>query len=342
MSNKTIRGAVIGYGGAFNMGRHHAQSMMNVGFEFVAACDLDPARMEQAKQDFPHIRTYTSVEELLAQPDIDLVTVITPHNTHASLAMQVLEAGKHCILEKPMCIREADAISLIQKARQSNLMLSVFHNRRWDAWYLTLKDLIARDLLGDIFHVEVFFGGFNHPGHWWRSNKEISGGAFYDWGAHILDWVLGFMPGKITSVRGVVHKRLWHDVTNEDQVDSFIHFDNGALAHIQMSSIARAGKPTVRILGTKGAVVDADLWDGAMMLHTEVNGLKVETKVSNLKDNHAAYYENIAAHLLRGEELIVKPEQAGRVIAVIETTEKSAAAGQELPLAYESFLEQLK
>src|SRR5690348_8200464 len=123
MVKKTYRSAVIGYGGAFNMGKHHANQMKEVGIDFVAACDLDSARMDQAKQDFPHIRTYTQIEDLLAQEDIDLVTVITPHHTHATIAMQVLESGKHCILEKPMCIRADDAFALVKKAQDKGLML---------------------------------------------------------------------------------------------------------------------------------------------------------------------------------------------------------------------------
>ena len=330
---RTVRAAVIGYGGAFNMGRHHAQNMRAAGMELAAACDLDAARMEQAANDFPGIRTFTRVEDLLAQPDVDLVTVITPHNTHASLAMQVLESGKHCILEKPMCIRAGDADALVRKAAEAGRMLSVYHNRRWDGWYLTLKDLIARGILGDIFHVEMYIGGYNHPGSWWRARKEISGGAYYDWGAHYIDYLFGIMPGRIKSVRGFVQNRVWSDVSNEDQIQSIIEFESGAVADVQVSSIARLGKANRRILGTKGAVVD--FWDGHLTLQTEVNGVQVESKVPCQKDNWLAYHQNVADHLLHGADLAVKPEQARRTIAVIETTEKSALAGRELPVPYE-------
>lgn len=335
MDKKQFRGAVIGYGGAFNMGKHHANQMQDSGITFVAACDMDAARMEQAKADFPDITTYTRVEDLLAQKDIDLITVITPHNTHAALANQILDSGKHCILEKPMCIHADDAYALASKAEKSGLMLSVFHNRRWDAWYLTLQDLIAKEVIGDIFHVEMYFGGYHHPGHWWRSDKQISGGAFYDWGAHFIDWLLGFMPGPIKQIHGFIHNKVWHEISNEDHMDSIIEFKSGAVAQVQMSTIARAGKAPIRILGTKGAVVVDDLWGGSMTLHSELNGLKIETKVTNQKENHPAYYKNIADHLMNGAELIVKPEQAARTIGVLELTEKSAAAGQALPFTYE-------
>ncbi|WP_188990724.1 Gfo/Idh/MocA family protein [Paenibacillus nasutitermitis] len=336
VENKKLRGAVIGYGGAFNMGKHHGIQMMNAGIDFVAACDMDADRMEQAKADFPGIRTYLSVDDLLREPDIDLVTVITPHNTHAPLAEQIINSGKHCILEKPMCIKAQDADRLVHLAQQKGVMLSVFHNRRWDGWYLTVKDLIDKDILGDIFQVEMYMGGYDKPGPWWRSIKEVSGGVFYDWGAHYIDYLLGIVPGKIKSVRGYVHNRVWHEITNEDHIDSHIEFESGAVAHIEISTIAYAGKAAMRILGTKGAVVDTSLWDGKITLFTDINGVKVESDINCMKDSHDAYYQNIAAHLYRGEELIVKPEEARRIIAILETTEHSAAAGRELELPYEN------
>lgn len=158
-------------------------------------------------------------------------------------------------------------------------------------------------------------------------------GALYDWGAHYIDWLLGIVPGKIKSVRGFFQKRVWHEFSNEDHIDSIISFENGALALVQQFHIARLGKVARRILGSKVAVLDNG--DGYMTLQTEVNGIQVETKVPNLKDQPFAFYQNVADHLVKGSELIVKPEQARRTIPVIETTEKSAKAGRELPLQFE-------
>jgi len=330
-----LRGAVIGYGGAFNMGKQHAEQMMANGIAFAAACDLDAGRAAQAKADFPDIDTYTNPDDLLARSDIDLITVITPHNTHAELGLRILESGKHCILEKPMCIEAADGYKMTMLAREKGKMLSVYHNRRWDGWYLTLKDLIAKGIIGDVFHIELAFGGYGKPNDWWRSVKSISGGALYDWGAHLIDYALGVVPGGIRSVRGVVQNLVWHEYTNEDHVDSTIYMDNGATINVQISSIAHAGKPHVRLLGTKGGIVDANIFDGELTLYTDLSGVKVETKVPTRGSEGELYYANIADHLYRGAPLIVTPEQSLRNIAVIETTEKSAAEGKELPVPYE-------
>jgi predicted dehydrogenase len=338
MSDK-IRCGVIGYGGAFNMGRAHAEYITQTeGLELTAACDLDPQRTDAAKQDWPHITTFNSVEEFLASPHVDLAVIVLPHNIHAKVGLQCLEAGKHIIVEKPMCVRVDEATAMIEAGRKAGKMVSVFHNRRQDADYRALREIIVeKNLLGDVFAIEMWGGGYSAQNpNWWRSSKEISGGYFYDWGAHYLDWLLGIIPGAITDVSGYFHKRVWHDVTNEDQVQAVIRFENGCVANVTMSSIAHAGKPRWWVLGTKGAAVDK----GG---HFEVTGdfsaegfpatLRVPYKNAS---EWKTYYSNIADHLLRGEELKVKPEQARRVIAILETAEQSSKEGRSLPLPTEA------
>ncbi|HEY0074483.1 MAG TPA: Gfo/Idh/MocA family oxidoreductase [Abditibacteriaceae bacterium] len=335
----TIRCGVIGYGGAFNMGRAHANYITETdGLELTAVCDLASDRTDVAKNDFPQITTYNQVEELLSAPDVDLAVIVLPHNVHAGVALQCLEAGKHVIVEKPMCITVDEATAMIEAGRAKNKMVSVFHNRRQDADYRALREIVVeKQLLGDVFSVEMWGGGFGAQNpNWWRSVKAISGGYFYDWGAHYLDWLLGLIHSPIADVTGYFHKRVWHDVTNEDQVQALIRFENGCVANVTMSSIAYAGKPRWWVLGTKGAAVDK----GG---HFEVTGdFKSEGYGATLKVPYSGssewktYYANIADHLLRGGELKVKPEQARRVIAILETAEKSSQQGQSLTIPTEA------
>lgn len=102
-----IKVGVVGYGGAFNMGRQHLKEMQAAGMTPVAVVEIDPARLAVATQDFPGIETYGSVDEMLAKSAVELVTVITPHNTHAALGLKIVAAGRHCVLEKPMEIGRA-------------------------------------------------------------------------------------------------------------------------------------------------------------------------------------------------------------------------------------------
>ena len=327
-----VRAAVIGYGGAFGMGKYHAEMMNAAGMRTVAACDLDPMRVEVAATDFPGIQTYTSAEELLSNPDIDLVVVILPHNLHAPVAVEAAKKGKHVIVEKPMCISVAEADAMINAAKENSVMLSVFHNRRWDGDFMTIRDLIEKGVIGDVFHIEAMMGGLHPLGNWWRSDKKISGGAMFDWGAHIIDWILHLVPKHVVGVEGYYHKLRWFEHTNEDHTDLTIRFEGGAKASVEISSLAAASKDRWRILGTKGSIVMKG-WD-KIEVTVDHDGYLAKFDAPMQKTHQQAYYDNIAGHLMRGEELIVKGEEARRIISIIEAAETSSAAQHTVKPAY--------
>ena len=332
---EVIRGAVIGYGPAFNMGRHHASQMSNTeGIECVAICDIDRARTRAAKKDFPDVNTYNSVRTLLRKEEFHQVSVVLPHNLHAAVAIECLKAGKHVIVEKPMCITIAEATEMISTAKENDVMLSVYHNRRWDKDFWTLRGLVKSGVIGEVFHVEMWGGSYGKPrADWWRSSKEVSGGAMYDWGAHYLDWLLNIMPAKMINVTGFFHpNRVWSDISNEDHVQAVIRFANDAVADVQMSQIAKAGKPRWRVLGEKGAIVSEK---DKFRVYSVEKGWPEEQEVEFKDRPGPGYYDNIVAHLQKGDELIVKPEEARRVIAVMELAEKSSKSHQAEPVPYE-------
>jgi predicted dehydrogenase len=330
--SKTIRGAVIGYGASFNMGRAHAGWMNAAGMQTIAACDIDPPRMEAAAADYPGIRTYLSVDELLTNDEVDLCVVVLPHHIHAEIAIQCLKAGKHVITEKPMCTSVAQADAMIQAARRAGKMLSVFHNRRHDGDYLAIKEVIDQGLIGEVFLIEAYGAGYGHPGTWWRSDKQISGGAMFDWGAHFVDWILNLTPSDVVGVDGYFQKRVWMDVTNEDYTKAVLRFRNGCAAELELGNLSAAGKPRWRILGTKGAIVDTGR--EPFTVKVEHAGRIATMELPYKKSDWQAYYNGIAAHLTQGAELDVKPEEGRRIIAVLEAAEKSSKVGRTIEPAY--------
>jgi len=323
---KNVGCVVVGYGAY--MGKYHCEWIRNTeGLSLLAVCDVNPDRTEAAKKDFPRVKTYNDLDEMLKEQDIDLVTIVTPHNTHAQLALQCLRAGRNVIVEKPMCVTTAEATAMIEEAKKRNLMLSVFHQRRYDGDFLAMKEAIDKGLIGNVFHLEVFAGGYNHPGYVWRSDKKTSGGAIYDNGAHFIDQILNLVPERVVGVAGFFHKLVWKDVTNEDQVEAVIRFESGAIADLQISSVACIDKARWRILGTKGGILD-ERGEQYFKAITMIEGIPAEMKIKYKDRDWPAYYRNIADHLLRGAELKVKPEEARRVIAVMEAAEKSSRRGR--------------
>lgn len=335
---RAIGGAVIGYGGAFNMGKGHLNWMRAAGFTPSAACDLDAARVEAARQDFPGISGYASAEDLLRDDSVDLVVVITPHASHARLAIQALDAGKHVVVEKPMCLTAAEATDMIEASRRNGKALTVFHNRRWDGDFLAIKEaVIERKLIGDVFSIEAGFSAYSHPGHWWRSEKAISGGLFYDWGAHFLDWILNLLPGQTAeTATGFFHKSVWNDVTMEDHVQALVRFSSGAKIDLSFSQISAIPKPRWRILGTTGGIVDDGSVRDGLKLARYIDGQVLTGELRNkASDGAAEFYKNLWQHLNGEAPLEVRPEQARRIIAIIEAAEKSSRSGRSEPVLFE-------
>ena len=338
-TKREIRCGLLGYGPAFNMGKTHSSYInAQAGMRTVAVCDADAARLAAAEEELPGVRTFRSLQEMLKWKDLDLVVNILPHNRHAETCLASLRAGKHVISEKPFCITTEEATAMIRAARRTGTMLSVFHNRRWDGDYLTIRDVVARGLLGQVFHIECFIGGYHRPGTWWRSDKTISGGALYDWGAHFTDWILRLVDKRVSQVTGLFHKRWWNHVTNEDQTEAVIRFEDGEVANLQASDLAAAGKPKWRILGTQGALVMEHGDTKSVRVTSHASGVPFEGDIPIARSTGwVEYYRNVADHLLMGEPLVVTAEQAREVIAVIETAERSSSLGRSLPLPAEVY-----
>jgi predicted dehydrogenase len=320
------------------MGRHHGTSMKNVGgLEPIAACDMEPARLKVAADEFPGIKTYSKAEDMLADSRVQGVVVILPHNLHAPMALKALGAGKHVIVEKPFCLTESEADSMIGAARENEVSLVVYQNRRWDHNYLTAKKLVESGAIGKVFETQIDFGGYGNPGTWWRSDKKTSGGPLYDWGAHCIDWMLNIVGSKVVGVSGYFQKRVWHMVTNEDHCRVVIRFEGGEVANFCNSSLYAATKPGWIILGTTGGINFPTVFDKEATLTTVVDGRLQKAQVACEADDWDGFYRNLADHLQNGVPLICRPEQSARVIGIVETAEKSAAQGRELPFADKYF-----
>ena len=323
---REIKCGIIGYGPAFNMGKHHADLINSTyGMKTVSFFDLNKERMEQAKKDFPESRTYTDLNEFLNDKETELVVVVTPHNTHKDLAIASLNSGKNVVVEKPMCIKLKDADEMIETAEKKNLMLTVFHNRRWDGDFLAIEKVVKSQEIGKIFNIEIFFGGYGMPREWWRSEKEISGGIFYDWGAHFLYWLLLLVPSKIKNIYGIIQKRRWFNFSNEDEVKSIITFENGEIADVQSSSIASVPKPRWRILGEKGGILQTDV----IKVYTYENGM-IEKIIQPAKTEYFRFYNNVADHLIFREKIEIDVKIARNVIGIIDKTIESAEKGKIL------------
>lgn len=343
--------AVVGYGPFGGMGYAHGLAATETeGLAFVAAVDPVGARRTAAEQDFPGVRTYESVASLVDDDTVDVAVVATPPARHADLAVALLEAGKHVVVEKPMCLTVADADRIMAAADEHDRVVTVHQSRRWDPDVLTLHHAVEAGLVGEVFNVETFVGGFEHPCRAWHSDEVLSGGAVFDWGSHHVDWILHLLGGPPERLLATSHKRVWHDVSNADQITVWMQWADGREATFRQSDVAAIRRPKFYVQGTAGTIEGhyrpvrfEELARGrgyrsSVTHHAEA---PVELRVVRrddrlgLVEQHLAptapgrweFHRNLADHLLLGEPLAVPPEESREVVAVLEAAHRAAVHG---------------
>ncbi|MBI1336534.1 MAG: gfo/Idh/MocA family oxidoreductase [Phycisphaera sp.] len=327
-----IKVGVIGYGGAFNMGKQHLEQMKQAGMTPVAVTEIDESRLAVASTDFPGIQTYTKVADMLKKSDVNLITIITPHNTHAKLALQCLHAGRHVVCEKPLAITTAECDKMIAAAKKNGVVLSTYHNRHWDGWIMqAVKEVVEQKAIGEVVRVEARMGGYSKPGDWWRTSKTVSGGILYDWGVHLLEYTLQLIDSEIVEVSGYAHKGFWGPQTkwgtdaNEDEGYAVVRYKSGQWSTLRITNIdANLVPGQLEVTGTLGSYV---IQFGTRTIHKVVDGETITSKAKNPKAEGYRLYQNIADHLTKGEKLIITPEWARRPIHILDLADQSARKG---------------
>ena len=356
MQDKHLGVGILGF--APSVGRLHGLSARATdGLRFAAICDLDPERLAVAEKDFPNIRVYDSGKAMAEDPNVDLVIVSTPPNSHAAICVEMLSAGKHVLCEKPLALNRQETDRMVEAAERHGVHLSCHQNRRFDEDYLMIRKVLMENRIGELFYLESFVGGFGHPCPHWHSHSPICGGTTYDWGAHYLDWIVGLMPDPVAAVTATRHKRVWQDVTNADQERIQIRFDGGKEAEFIHSEIAAIRKPKWYLLGTEGAIVgewrdtivyrsDPDIyfqWDEIpptemppkLTIFRKRPSGDIERTEPAMIGSHAPtflpehrpvrypFHQNLADHLLTGEPLAAPLADSVKVVAILEAAVRS-------------------
>ena len=336
MSNP--RAAVIGYGYA---GRsfHSYLISLTPGLTLHGIASSDPAKREQIVRE-RHCKAYSSFDEVIADPAVDLVVLATPNDVHADLAIRAMEAGKHVVTDKPMCVTLAEADAMVATAERTGRVLSIFQNRRWDGDFLTVQQLLAEGKLGQVRWAELAWQRWGAP-RGWRGEAAKGGGRLFDLGAHLLDQLLLLFPQPIAGVYCRIHYD-FPDRNVESHALLTVHFADGATGVCDLSSLSAINKPHVHIFGDKGTFIKygLDPQEDAMRagqidtavedpaLYGKLHDGTTETIIPTHPGRWRSYYENIHDVLTNGAELAVKPQQVRRVMAVFDAAFRSAQTGQ--------------
>ncbi|MFW6189819.1 MAG: Gfo/Idh/MocA family protein [Planctomycetota bacterium] len=299
------------------------------------------SRSEETRQKIREergCRAYSGFEQVLGDPEVDLVVLATPHDLHCEQAVRALDAGKHVVTDKPMCTSLEQCDRMIEAAERNDRLLTVFQNRRWDGDFLTLKKLLEDGELGDLRWLEMAWQTFRSPGGW-RAKKEHGGGRLFDLGAHMIDQCMLLFPQAVETVYCRMHYDYEDpEVTCESHAMVVIGFEGGNTAVVDAGGMHAIPKPRIHAFGREGAfrkygldpqeraMIDGDI-DAAEEPEANYGTLKTEEDhrtVPTLPGRWRSFYENVAAVLAGREEPAVRLPEVRRDMAVIDAALRSA------------------
>jgi len=305
-----------------------------------------------AAERYPDAKILRDVAQLLSVPEVELIVVATPNESHFPIAGQALRAGKHVVVDKPFTITTGDADELIAAARKANRVLSVFQNRRWDGDFLTVQKILKEQRIGALAEFESRFDRFRpalKPGAW-REKALPGSGLLYDLGPHLIDQAV-MLFGKPSGVYAEL-RRQRPGAQADDSFQVHLQYDSVKVT-LKVASLICEPTPRFALYGAGGSYLkfgldpqeDALRHDGspgqagwgveseiAWGTLSECSGSIQRTKIPTLAGCYQNYYENVY-RAIRGEaELAVTAEQGRDVIHLIELARQSAEQRRMLPL----------
>ena len=257
---KKMRAAVIGYGG---MGGWHVDRLLTSDVaELAGIYDIKEERNELARSR--GIYAYDSLDALLSDKSVELVTVAIPNDVHEEVVVAALNAGKNVICEKPVTLTLESLDRMIAAAEKNNVHFSTHQNRRWDVDFLAMKQICDSGEIGKVINIESRVHGSRGIPSDWRGIKKYGGGMMYDWGIHLIDQILMIFGWDVKSVYCVCDH-----ITNKEVDDGFrldLTFKSGQRATIELGTYNFIAMPRFYMRAEKGTALITDWREEAQVV----------------------------------------------------------------------------
>ncbi len=331
---KPIKTGLLAYGMSGKV--FHAPFLeTNKGFEFYAVVERNE---KKAVFDYPNIKSFSTIDDLLAEETIELIVVNTPNNTHFEFAKKVLEAGKHVLIEKPATTTPDEFISLIALAKKVNKKVFVYHNRRWSSDIMATKSVIASGKLGKIVEMHLRFDRYR-PTIGAKIFKETpipSSGIWYDLGSHLIDQAISIFG------KPIHHYRYKNSFRENSQVDDYafmhIEFQNKVNVFITTSMLVVNAQPGIILHGTKGSFIKEFCDEQENQLQNGMSPLSPNFGLEKTNKEGKLTYYNDNNELI--SELI--PSVKGNFNSLFDAIYQDIKNNIPFPIDNEVIIEQLK
>lgn len=331
---------IVGFG---RIGAEHAAWIDAAGAR--VACVADPTHARRARAAAAGIATASSIDDLLRRDDLSVVLVSTPTSMHFEHAMAAISAGKHVMVEKPVTLNLSQARQLAGEAARRGRTVGVFHNRRWDRDYLTVKAAIDSGAVGRVINVESRLGQWSscvgpaareyRPN--WRNERAFGGGGLFDWGSHFADQLWRLMrPARPARVFAQLRGNVW-STDCDDFARVLIDFDNGAVGLVEINTTTTRPLPRWHIDGTNGSVdsphsptFDIDTW--AALTHTAPDGTQRRIQLAPAGLDEPTIWQRFLAACRAGSDPPVTLTSTLPTMLLLDAARESAQTGSVVSL----------
>ncbi|MGI5870165.1 MAG: Gfo/Idh/MocA family protein [Kiritimatiellia bacterium] len=343
-----IRIGIIGLGRAgFGMQTQELLARKDK-YEIVAGCDIDAKHLKRFAAAAPGAKTYRQAADLIADPNVDMVSVATRTPSHVDLSIDALKAGKLVMCEKPIAVDFASAKKLWTVARRRPGKLFIRQNRRFEAAFNDIEEIVRSGILGDVYEIKLRRHSYSRRNDWQTVIAE-GGGQLLNWGPHIVDHALQLLGSPLASITSDL-KRVAAVGDAEDHVHLLLRGKNGRHVEIEISGGVAIAEPVYWIAGTKGTLVSRNektielkYLDPAKKLPARrvtlalMDGFgapdklewKEETRDVRKDIDTTHIWDNVFDHIRNGAPLRVKLEEAMEVMRVLTLARDAAAAKKQ-------------
>ncbi|MBH5319085.1 Gfo/Idh/MocA family oxidoreductase [Paenibacillus sp. GSMTC-2017] len=351
---KPVQIGVIGTGSISSL--HLDSYKNNPNAKIVAVCDLNEERAREAAEKYGAENVYTDYNELLANPEIEAVSICTWNNTHAEICIAAVKAGKHVLVEKPLCRTVKEALQIQEAVQASGKILQIGFVRRYDANAQLLKSLADSGEFGEIYYAKATsLRRIGNPGGWFADIERSGGGPLIDIGVHVIDlsWYLMGRP-KPVSVSANTYRKLgnranveglWrykaadYDAsknTVEDMGNALIRFENGASLAVEASFTihAKDNEGFVKLYGEKGGMeVDPEVVIVTEKYNTIINSYpQTDHKGFHFESAFQNEINHFIDNVINGTKPISPVEDGVEMMKILCGIYESAAKGVEVQL----------
>lgn len=341
-----LRAGLVGFGLAGQM-FHGPLIATTDGLELAVIVSRDPAKVHAR---FPGTTTVGTFDALLCDSSIDLVVVASPDEFHHGQTLAALDAGKHVVVDKPFALTFDEAHAMSRRARQRGKLLSVFHNRRWDADFVTLKQLIGSGALGEVTFFESHFDRYRPemPTRW---KDQRRAGVWQDLGPHLVDQALQLFGRPLAIFADLSAQKpnglvidYAHILLRYERMRAIVHISQTVpdhalrfVVHGTGGSYIKHGLDRQESQAKAGMSPVAPGWgndpDKGMFSPVQDGAAGRAVAIDNLQGNYQAYYHGVRDAILGVGPNPVPPEQALSVMEILDAGLESVRLRSEIELA---------